>query len=175
MSYVYLQEAGTRRHTGTIVGLILVGAGGALGAYYILRLWQPRSRIVSVDATTTSGITATVQNVGRKAGEFKLGALVLEAGCAQPPQQQSYYGGGDYDRLRASGCLRYEIPRPEDPWTYIPAGGSAPLTARFLPDYRPAPGRYDVYLYAAARTAPGRRVWKNEHYVWLANREFVQG
>jgi|GEM_PF-5936179 len=173
MSYVYLQEAGTHKRTGTVIGLILVGAGGALGAYYILRLWQPKSRIVSVDATTTSGITATVQNVGKRAGEFKLGALVLKAGCAQPPQQQSYYGGGDYDRLKASGCLLFEIPRPEDPWTSIPPGGSAPLTARFVTGWQPKSGeRYDVYLYAAVRTAPGKRLWKNEHYVWLANREF---
>lgn len=170
---VFLQQEAKRRSM-TWLGLILVGGGAALGLYVWLKLLKPRSQIVGTPSATTKEIRVRVRNVGRKAGYFKLAALILKPGCAQGIAKDNVYGSGNWGDLKASGCLIWEIPDPKLAFSGpIPPGGETDLVAPFDPGQKLSPGTYDVYLVAAVKEKQeGGRIYSNEHYRFFSGVRF---
>lgn len=162
---VYLQQE-TRRRSLTWLGIVLVGAGAGVGYYLWDRTRQPKSQIVGTLTATTTGVTATVKNIGKKPGYFKLQALIVKPGC--PVQGMTVYGSGNWGEVQTRCQVVRWIPAPEADWTLINPGEQRNLTASVVPGDQIPPGTYDVYLNAAVKARlDGPRIYANEQYAWV--------
>ncbi|MGB9887912.1 MAG: hypothetical protein ACPLRW_13105 [Moorellales bacterium] len=168
MSTVFLQREGGRSNL-VLVGIILAGAGAGLGYYILTRMLQPVPEIVpgSVRATSTGGVSATVRNVGKRAGYFKLQALVVPTSCQV--QGISGYGKSNNwdDVLTCPGVMWIASPTGTG-WQQVQPGGSATLNAPPGSWGKLPAGTYNVYLNVAVSTkgSSETRLFDREVYYW---------
>ncbi len=153
MNTVFLQREGGGRGNLVLIGIILTGVGAGLGYYVFTRIYQPVPEIVpgTVSARSQEGISVQVRNVGKKAGYFKLQALVVPTSC--PKAGISGYGSNNNwgDVLTCPGVMWIAEPEGRG-WYQATPGATVTLSAPPGNWGKLPTGQYNAYLNVVVAT-----------------------
>jgi len=168
-----------------IAGGILV-TGGVIGLayWYYTKGRVPRAYLAQVQPPRRSGntitIAATVQNIGRSKGYFKIQALLVKPECPYQGTTGLTSQGGGSNWMNIVNWINSRIQQgdwsagawigyPEGQgWAEIPARSQATLSAsaNVAPEVK---GNYNLYIMAAVSkdgTTQGR-IKDQEYYYWV--------
>jgi len=166
---VFLQAEERERMPLTLAGIILVGAGISLGYYILTRMLNPMPEIVpgSVSATSAGGVSATVRNAGRRAGYFKLQALVVPTSC-QVQGISGYGKNNNWDAVLTCPGVMWIASPPGQGWQWVTPGASVTLNAPPGTWGKLPTGTRNIYLNVAVSTrgTTGTRLPDREAYYW---------
>lgn len=156
-------------------GILLVGAG--IGIAYIVMQNKPKSQIMGTPTVTrnadgTVTVKATVANVGRKQGYFKLQALLAAPEC--PQGRSGYLGAGSTEWANVLNCIM-QAPGTKGVWCGLPTGGwvtiqpGQQMVLQASSQQPLQPGTYNLYVNAAVSTegSTQSRLFDREHYLWV--------
>lgn len=172
---------GFMANKGLVVGGVLL-LGGAAGLTYWLysRYMLPQSYISSAsiarDGSGIATVTANVTNVGKRAGYFKIQAMIVSPNCPYQGTSGLYgRGGANWDNIL---LWLSQQPVTRGIWLGAPTGvgwqminpGQQMALQATSPPPIPA-GTYNVYINAAVSKdgTSTHRLRSNEYYLWLPN------